>query len=248
MGDSEKHGREHYGGEYIVGDALDELRQIKTESAKVVHLDDAWARPKRCGEMGVKYPTHGIERSYSIVDECWRILQSDGWFLADADDWFHLKLANYLADEYGNVAETYEGGGYRRSGAVVYQRSDGGIDKGGAGMYLRNAGYHVLIGTKPDVDPCYEAVRQFAPRPDDYGWHSVKPLEPYREWIDSLTDPGDLVVEPCAGTAPASIAAEELGVEWLAVDIEVDAQLAFERRMAAGTRAQASLREVTESP
>jgi len=232
-------------GEYVVGDALDALAELDDESAKVVHLDDAWARPQRCGGMGVEYPTHDLDRSFAIVDECWRVLRSDGWLLADADDWFHLKLANYLCDEYGNVAETYQGGGYRRSGAVVYQRSDGGIDKGGAGMYLRNAGYHVVIGTKPDAEHVFEAARQFAPRPpEEYGWHSVKPLEPYREWIDALTEPSELVVEPCAGTAPASVAAEQTGAEWLAIDIEPEAKRAFERRLAAACGPQATLGEV----
>lgn len=232
-------------GEYIVGDALDELRKMGDKTAKVVHLDDAWSRPQRCGGMGVEYPTHELERSFAIVDECWRILRSDGWLLADADDWFHLKLANYLCEEYGNVAETYEGGGYRRSGTVVYQRSDGGVDKGGAGMYLRNAGYHVVIGTKPEVGHCFEAVRQIAPRPDDHGWHSAKPLEPYLAWVDALTNEGDLVVEPCAGTAPASIAAERSGADWLAIDIEPEAKHAFRRRLDTACGPQTTLGEVS---
>lgn len=216
---------------YVVGDALEELRSLPDDFARLVHLDDAWSRPKRCGGMGVQYPTHDVSRSFEIVDACWKTLQPGGWLIADADDWFKLKLENYLCDNYGNVAETYEGGGYRRTGGVVYQRSDGGVDRGGAGMYLRNGGYHVVFAHKGETETAYESARQIARRPtEDYGWKSVKPTLPYRHWIESLTEPGDLVLEPCAGTAPASIEAQRSGREWLAIDIEPEARKAYERR------------------
>lgn len=220
-------------GEYVVGDALDVLADTAAESARLVHLDDAWARPKRCGGMGVEYPTHGLETSYAIVDACWRVLEPGGWLIADADDWFKLQLEDYLCTEYGNVAETYEGGGYRRTGCVVYQRSDGGVDRGGAGMYLRNAGYPVVFAHKGETETVYEAARQIARRPSsDWDWHSVKPLQPYLAWVEALCGDGDRVVEPCAGTAPASVAAERLGLDWLAADIEPGAREAFRRRLA----------------
>lgn len=217
--------------EYRIGDAISELRSLPNDSARLIHLDDAWARPNRCGGMGVEYPTHDLDSSFEIVDACWQVLESGGWLVADADDWFKLKLENYLCDEYGNVAETYEGGGYRRTGGVTYQRSDGGVDRGGAGMYLRNGGYHVCFAHKGETDHAYESARQIAPRPKrDYGWKSVKPLAPYRAWIESLTEEGDLVVEPCAGTAPASIAAERTGRQWVAVDIKPEAKEAYQKR------------------
>ena len=181
--------------------------------------------------MGVEYPTHDVDHSFEIVDACWDILEPGGWLIADADDWFKLKLENYLCEEYGNVAETYEGGGYRRTGTVVYQRSDGAVDRGGAGMYLRNGGYHVVFAHKEETDHAYESARQIARRPSEkWGWKSVKPLFPYGAWIEALTDEGDRVVEPCAGTAPASIEAQRLGRDWLAIDIESDARDAFLRR------------------
>lgn len=219
-------------GEYVIEGAQDALADLSDGCAKVVHLDDAWQRPKRCGGMGVEYPTHDVEQSFTIVDECWRVLREDGWLIADADDWFKKQLEDYLCEKYGNVAETYEGGGYRRTGGVTYLRSDAGIDRGGAGMYLRNAGYHVVFGTKPDADTAYEGARQVAHRPkEDWGWNNVKPLQPYLAWVDALCEDGDLVVEPCAGTAPASVAAERQGLEWWACDIEPAARDAFERRL-----------------
>lgn len=223
----------HSDGEYLLGDALEELRGTPDESARLIHLDDAWSRPGRCSGMGVEYETHELETSFDIIDACWDVLEPGGWIVADGDDWFKLKLENYLTEEYGNVAETYEGGGYRRTGGVTYQRSDGGVDRGGAGMYLRNGGYHVVFAHKGETDHAYESARQIAQRPKrDYGWKSVKPLSPYRAWVESLTEEGDRVVEPCAGTAPACIEAERTGREWLAIDIEPDAKAAYEKRRA----------------
>jgi len=220
--------------EYQIGDALDVLRDEPAGSAALIHLDDAWARPKRCGGMGVEYPTHELETSFELVDACWRVLESGGWLIADADDWFKRELEEHLCETYGNVAETYEGGGYRRTGGVTYVKSDGSVDRGGAGMYLRNAGYPVVFGHKGETETAYEAARQIAPRPrKDYDWHSVKPREPYAAWIDALTDEGDRIVVPCAGTAPAAIAAERLygdAADVLAVDIEPEAKAAYERR------------------
>lgn len=52
---------------YRIGDALAELRLLD-ESAAVVCLDDAWARPGRQGAFGVEYPTHDFETTAEIVD------------------------------------------------------------------------------------------------------------------------------------------------------------------------------------
>ena len=217
--------------EYRVGDALEELKALPNDSAHLIHLDDAWSRPMRYNGMGVTYATHDLETSFNIVDACWDCLAEGGWLVADADDWFIIKLTEYLIETYGNVAETYDGGGYRRIGGVTYQRSDGGVDRGGAGQYLRNGGYHVVFAHKGKTDHAYESARQVSPRPKEkFGWNSVKPLGPYKAWVEALTEEGDLVVEPCAGTAPASIAAEQTRRDWIAIDIEPDAKEAYTRR------------------
>lgn len=220
--------------EYIVSDALEYLASRAPESADLIHLDDAWARPKRCGGMGVEYPTHDISVSYDIVDECWRVLDEGGWLIADADDWFEYKLKNYLCEEYGNVAETYEGGGWRRTGSVTYLKQDGTVDKGGAGMYLRNGGYPVLFAHKGETDHVYESARQVATRPQNtYDWHSVKPIKPYKAWVEALSEPDDRILVPCAGTAPAAIAAEQIygsDCTVTAVDVKEEAEAAYKRR------------------
>jgi len=81
-----------------------------------------------------------------------------------------------------------------------------------------------------------------------YGRGSVKPVEPYRRWIEGLTEPGERVVEPCAGTGPASIAAASLGREYIAIDIEEEARDAHRRRKSSHLQSeQATLLAATDS-
>jgi hypothetical protein len=216
---------------YRVGDALAELRSLPSESAAVVALDDAWARPKRGDAFGVEYPTHGFEETAEILSACRELLKPGGWLIADADDWLLPKLINYLTENWGNAAETYQNG-YRKVGGVTLTSSSGEPDRSTPGMYGSTGGYPVVFAHKGETDRRWsESARQIARRPQDrYGWGSVKPVAPYEAWIDAITEPGEAVVVPCAGTAPAAIAAERLGREWVAIDCEPEARDAYQRR------------------
>lgn len=239
-------------GVYRIGDAVDVLADLEV-GPSLIHLDDAWARPGRQGAFGVEYPTHGIETTAEIVDACWDILEPGGWLICDADDWLAPRLENYIIEEFGDVTAygDYQGGGYRRRGAVTYVDAQGEPDESTAGQYLSNGGYPVIFAHKGDTDRRATAsARQLARQPRrvepgyPYGRGSIKPVGPYREWIEALTEPGELVLVPCAGTAPAAIAAEELGREWLAVDVEEDARRAFQKRRDALLQNQTTLAEV----
>jgi len=222
---------------YRIGDALAELRSLDEESAAVVCLDDAWARPGRQGAFGVEYETHDFETTAEIVDVAWDVLEVGGWLIADADDWLAPRLEIYIREEYGDVTDWYEGGGYRRRGGVTYVDGSGEPDTSTPGMYLSNGGYPVVFAHKgPTSRRTAASARQLARHPrrvEDgypYDWGSVKPIEPYRNWIEGLTDVDELVVVPCAGTAPAAIAAEDLRRRWLAIDSEQAARDAYLQR------------------
>lgn len=241
-------------GCYRIGDAVDVLADLQAESAALVHLDDAWARPGRQGVFGVEYPTHELDKTVDVVDACWRVLQPGGWLICDADDWLAPRLEAHIRDAYGDVTADgeYQGGGYRRRGSVTYVDASGAPDESTAGQYLSNGGYSVLFAHKGDTDRRATAsARQVARQPRrvepayPYGRGTVKPVGPYREWVDALTSPGELVVAPCAGTAPAAIAAEELGRRWVAVDVEADARRAFRERRAELLSRQTTLAEVS---
>jgi len=228
-------------GEYRIGDALEELDELENNSAALIHLDDAWARPKRDDEyagdrkFGVNYPTHAFETTTEILDACYDVLKPGGWLIADADDYLLPRITRYIQQEWGDVAASYEGGGYRRTGSVTLTTKAGDPDRSTPGMYLSNGGYSVVFAHKGETDRrSAESARQIVERQrEQYGWAGVKPLKPYRTWTETLAEPGELVVIPCAGTAPTAIAAEDLGMNWIAIDSEPEAREAFERRQEA---------------
>jgi len=232
---------------YIIGDASDVLSNLD-EPASVIYLDDAWARPQRGGQFGVNYLTHHFDESdthpvsdestttRSILDACREALEPGGWIIVDADDWLLPRLLHYFIEEWGDVVNDYSGGGYRRVGGVTYvTKSDGEPDRSTAGEYLTNGGYPVVFAHKGETDRKSSAsARQITPRKHhNYDWGSVKPYEPYESWIKGLMDPGEHLVVPCAGTAPAAIASDiAFGADanYTCIDCENSAYEAFERR------------------
>lgn len=226
--------------EYRVGDAVTELDSIL--DAALIHLDDAWSRPGRQGAFGVTYPTHDLEVTFEVVDACWNALVDGGWLILDADDWLAPRVESYIREEYGDVTSwgDYQGGGYRRRGAVTYVDVSGDPDRSTAGQYLSNGGYPVIFAHKADTNRrCTASARQIARQPRrveagyPYGRGSIKPVGPYRQWLGGLVDAGEHVVVPCAGTAPAAIAAEGLwGTDaWVTcIDCEHEARKAYHRR------------------
>lgn len=238
--------------QYIVDNALSVLESIETGSVDVIHLDDAWERPRRCDygnesasgtqAAGTSYDTHPFEggdvSTRVLLDESYRVLSEGGWILVTCDDWLLTQVVPYLQDEWGNVVETYRGGGLRRVGGVTYiTKSDGTPDRSTAGHYLTNGGYPVVFAHKGETErKTTTSARQLAHQVRaEHDYDSEKPIKPYRRWLDGLTEQGDWLVEPCAGTAPACCAMEQLygeQAEWTAIDIANDAKKAYERRRA----------------
>jgi len=213
--------------EYRIGDS----RKPITERAVVAAVDIAWARPQRNG-VHVTYPTYSPDNGlWEFVDSVYDSLVEGGWALFDADDWLLPRLIQYLQDEWGDVAKTYKGGGYRRVGSVVYDGSPG------AGHYFTNGGYHVVFAHKGETDRTSSvSSKQVSDRaPKLTEWGTPKPIDPYQEWLPSVMDKDELLYVPCAGTAPAALALErEWGTDanYVCVDSEPEAKDAFETRKA----------------
>ena len=51
------------------------------------------------------------------------------------------------------------------------------------------------------------------------GYPTQKPLALLRRFIEASTEPGDIVLDPFAGCATALVAAEELGRQWIGIDV-----------------------------
>ena len=63
------------------------------------------------------------------------------------------------------------------------------------------------------------------------GYPTQKPLALYERIIKASSDEGDLVLDPFAGCATTCIAAERLGRDWIAIDINQDAKVVVRKRL-----------------
>ena len=63
------------------------------------------------------------------------------------------------------------------------------------------------------------------------GYPTQKPLALLRRFIEASTEPGDMVLDPFAGCATALVAAEELGRQWIGVDVSSVAMRLVHERM-----------------
>lgn len=232
--------------EYLIGDALEVLAGEPAESATLIHLDDAWARPKRGDAFGVEYPTHGFDdddpggadttdgiTTADLIDACERVLAPGGVLVLDADDWLLPRLLEYLDTAWPPADEPATAAGTVTVGNVTELSNDGTPDCSTPGQYLSTGGYSVVLASKhaclADVAADQPAQRQR----ENYGWGSAKPRAPYQAWVEALVAPGYRVLVPCAGTAPAAIAVEAVhggDANVCCVDIEPEAAAAFERR------------------
>ncbi len=237
------------GGEYIVGDALAALETLDEEAA-AIFLDDAWARPGRREQTSVDYRLHPFDEQLSVdgpqvtddltttqlVDACYETLMPGGWLVADVDDWLLPRFVSYLRETWGDATEHHEGGGFRRVGGVTYLTDDGTPDRDTHGPFLSTGGYSVVFAHKgPTERRTAVSARQVARWPTEtYGRGGrAKPVGPYTAWLSGLIEPGELVVVPCAGTAPAAIAARQVfgdDARFYCIDIEPAAYEGFRRR------------------
>lgn len=236
---------------YLVTDALEALADQPAQSARLIHLDDAWARPERNGAFGVEYPTHPVDEDTAaaveddpgvtteftgtdILEACATVLQPGGLLVIDTDAFLLPRVLDWLSENWGPQSYLLA--------QVTALTTDGDVDKSTPGMYLSSGGYTVILAWRdatplPKDHPVGHTQHTLhcpcERQRESYGWGTVKPLAPYRQWVASYTDAGDRIIVPCAGTAPTAIAAErEHGddADVLCIDIEKEAKAAYERR------------------
>ena len=63
------------------------------------------------------------------------------------------------------------------------------------------------------------------------GYPTQKPLALYERIIAASSSEGDLVLDPFAGCATTCVAAEKLGREWIAIDINTEAEVVVRQRL-----------------
>lgn len=108
-------------------------------------------------------------------------------------------------------------------------------DKGGSGMGAAYTQTHELIAFFAKLPPqnamghreagarvIYKpnVLRHNRPHGDDRQHNAAKPVALMRELIENSTGPGDVVLEPCAGSGSTMVAADQLGRTCIAFDVE----------------------------
>ena len=84
------------------------------------------------------------------------------------------------------------------------------------------------------------------------GYPTQKPLALYKRMIEASSNPGDMVLDPFAGCATTCVAAEQLGRQWIGVDIQEKAggviRDRLEREVSENMAWDAIVRTPTEAP
>ena len=63
------------------------------------------------------------------------------------------------------------------------------------------------------------------------GYPNQKPLALYKRIIEASSNPGDIVLDPFAGCATTCVAAEQLGRNWIGIDINEEAEEVIRERL-----------------
>ncbi len=80
------------------------------------------------------------------------------------------------------------------------------------------------------------------------GWPTQKPLKLYRRIIEASTNEGDMILDAFAGCATTCVAAEQLGRQWVGIDIAEEAEVVTRDRLRRETRLFAGGGERVDSP
>ena len=84
------------------------------------------------------------------------------------------------------------------------------------------------------------------------GYPTQKPLAMYKRMIEASSNPGDMVLDPFAGCATTCVAAEQLGRQWIGIDIREESggviRERLEREVSASMAWDAIVRTPTTAP
>ena len=130
----------------------------------------------------------------------------------------------YRQDENGRWFKTAPRGNYTDASIEkleaegrIYRTSNGTIRI----KYFLDAGStdrvseEVLVG-----DTWFDILDMMhTPRKERTGYPTQKPLALYKRMIEASSNPGDMVLDPFAGCATTCVAAEQLGRQWIGIDI-----------------------------
>ena len=97
-------------------------------------------------------------------------------------------------------------------GLIYWPTRKGGMP--GVKRYLSSVKGPAQTDVVDDIPPLQGSSRERV------GYPTQKPLALYKRMIQASSNPGDMVLDPFAGCATTCVAAEQLGRQWIGIDIQ----------------------------
>ena len=156
--------------------------------------------------------SHVHERQYTIRSFTPKEARDRGYRQDEDGRWFRTAPRGNYTDASIEKLEA-EGRIYRTAKGTI--RIKYFLDSGSADEVSED----VLIG-----DTWLDIVDMMhTPRKERTGYPTQKPLALYKRMVEASSNPGDMVLDPFAGCATTCVAAEQLGRQWIGIDIREEA-------------------------
>jgi len=227
----------------ILGDALDVLRGIPDQSANLIFLDPPYNIGKRFGESHDKWPTDEayVEWCKEWMEECIRILTRNGSLylmsstqgMPHLDIWLrkHLTTLSRIIwhyDSSGVQARKYFGSLYEPILHCVANIKDYTFNANNILVEAKTGAKRKLIDYRKTVPTVYNSQKvpgnvwyfpRVRYRMDEYEEHpSQKPESLLERVIGASSNPGDVVLDPFAGTFTTGAVAQRLGRRFIGIE------------------------------
>lgn len=232
----------------ILGDSLDILRQMKSNSVNLIFADAPYNIGKDFGNNQDKWPSvqHYIDWCKTWIDECMRILTFDGtmYFMTATQHMPYLDV--YVSEKYNvlcRIIWSYDSSGVqsKKIFGSLYEPILM-LTKDAKSAYTFNS-KEILVPTKTGSQRKLIDYRKDPPAPynsekvpgnvwnfnrvrfrmDEYENHPTqKPEALLERIIKASSNPGDVVLDPFSGSFTTSSVASRLGRISIGIDINED--------------------------
>lgn len=168
-----------------------------------------------------------------LAEESSRLLRPGGFVAAMCGDWALNRIMRWFDDAGLNYYWRFalELSGIGANGTSIAWRHSPTRSMSNKPISTRHK--NVLVYSKGQAIAQCVMVGVYRPGKVDKRWHHWgQDVDSHRYYIECLTRPGDLVLDPFAGGGTTAVACELLGRRWIVGDIDPDALEAIKRRLA----------------
>lgn len=220
----------HYRDQVAAGNSIRLLLELPSESVDAVVTDPPYSsggqfRGDRTGKTSDKYQNSGTEREYAEfagdtrdqrayhywstlwLSECWRVAKA-GAPICVFTDWRQLPT----------TTDMLQAGGWVWRGIAVWDKTEAARPQKGR---FRNQCEYIVWGSKGDLPiegACLPGVFRLPVNARDKLHMTGKPL-PIMRSVLSICPPGGVVLDPFFGSGSTGVAALELGMHYIGMEL-----------------------------